>query len=266
MADGSDLKNSKKAELDKSLPGLSIGSPQGQKDLDEIPPDYATGIRLVLIMFTIFVRTLLVSLEIGIIATAIPKITNDFRKLNDVGWYGCATFFLAASTSPLRGKLFKYLNVKWVYLSGVGIFLVGSIVAAAAQNKVSVIIGRAIQGWGASGVLGGTLIVINYVAPPRNHRFSSAPRCYPCTGCGRTSSIKGSAFTTGGSNIRKNIFEILEKFLTDTGGATSSTTVTRDTRNAWIESTFHLPALAFPATVGAFAHFSPFGLPVGVMR
>ncbi|KAJ6190546.1 Major facilitator superfamily domain general substrate transporter [Penicillium mononematosum] len=129
MADGSDLENSNKAELNRSQPGSTSDGPQEQKDLDEIPPEYATGVRLVLIMFTIFVSTILVSLEIGIIATAIPGITNDFRRLDDVG----------------------------------------CIVAAAAPNSVSVIIGRAIQGLGASGVLGGTLIVINYVAPPRNH-------------------------------------------------------------------------------------------------
>ncbi|KAJ5980493.1 Major facilitator superfamily domain general substrate transporter [Penicillium waksmanii] len=173
MADGSDLENSNKTELDRGQPS-SNSAGDGSKDQkkkipDDIPPEYATGVRLMLIMFTIFVSTILVSLEIGIIATAIPGITNDFRKLDDVGWYGSATFILAASASPLWGKLFKYLDVKWVYLSAVGIFLVGSIVAAAAPNSVSVIIGRAIQGWGASGVLGGTLIVINYVAPPRNH-------------------------------------------------------------------------------------------------
>ncbi|KAL5340613.1 major facilitator superfamily domain-containing protein [Aspergillus crustosus] len=168
MADGSDIENNSKAQLDIST---SDNGPQEQTDPDEIPIplDYATGIRLVLIMFTIFVSTILVSLEIGIIATAIPGITSDFHRLDDVGWYGSATFILAASASPLWGKLFKYLNVKWVYLSAVGIFLVGSIVAAAAPNSVSVIIGRAIQGWGASGVLGGTLIIINYIAAPKNH-------------------------------------------------------------------------------------------------
>ncbi|KAJ5861935.1 Major facilitator superfamily domain general substrate transporter [Penicillium soppii] len=169
MADGSDFENNK-AELDKSQPdSTSDDGPQEQKDPDEISPDYATGVRLVLIMFTVFVSTILVSLEIAIIATAIPGITSDFHRLDDVGWYGSATFILAASASPLWGKLFKYLNVKWIYLSAVSIFLVGSIVAAAAPNSVAVIIGRAIQGLGASGVLGGALIIINYVAAPKNH-------------------------------------------------------------------------------------------------
>ncbi|KAL6232449.1 hypothetical protein BDW75DRAFT_247182 [Aspergillus navahoensis] len=160
MASSLDLESSNKAELDGRQPGSTSDSehsparadgPQEQDDSNETPPEYATGIRLGLIMVTIFVSTILVSLEIGIIATAIPGITNDFRRLDDVGWYGSATFILAAAASPLWGKLFKYVNVKWTFLSAVGIFLVGSV------------------GWGASGVLGGTLIVINYVAPPRNH-------------------------------------------------------------------------------------------------
>ncbi|KAL5044198.1 hypothetical protein BDW71DRAFT_216009 [Aspergillus fruticulosus] len=176
MAYGSDLEGSIKAGLDGRLPGSPSDSEHSPADgsqehngPNETAPEYAAGIRLGLIMFTIFVSTILVSLEIGIIATAIPGITSDFRRLDDVGWYGSATFVLAAAASPLWGKLFKYVNVKWTFLSAVGIFLVGSVVAAAAPNSVSVIIGRAFQGWGASGVLGGTLIVINYVAPPRNH-------------------------------------------------------------------------------------------------
>jgi MFS family permease len=177
MASSSDLESSKKAEREGHQPGSTgdsehsparAGEPKEQNDSNETPPEYATGIRLSLVMVTIFVSTILVSLEIGIIATAIPGITNDFRRLDDVGWYGSATFILAAAASPLWGKLFKYVNVKWTFLSAVGTFLVGSVVAAAAPNSVSVIIGRAFQGWGASGVLGGTLIVINYVAPPRN--------------------------------------------------------------------------------------------------
>ncbi|KAF2813563.1 MFS gliotoxin efflux transporter glia [Mytilinidion resinicola] len=130
-------------------------------------PEYATGLRLVLIMVTIFMSTFLISLEIGIIATAIPGITDDFHRLDDAGWYGSATFILAGSASPMWGKAYKYLNVKFVYLTSVALFLIGSVVAAAAPNSVSVIIGRALQGFGASGTLSGSVLVINYVAQPK---------------------------------------------------------------------------------------------------
>ncbi|KAF2679050.1 MFS gliotoxin efflux transporter glia [Lentithecium fluviatile CBS 122367] len=133
----------------------------------DVEPEYITGIRLILIMFTIFISTLLIALEIGIIATAIPGITDEFHRLNDVGWYGSATFLVVAASSPMWGKLYKYLNVKWTYLASIAIFLVGSVVAAAAPNSESIIVGRALQGLGASGTLGGSLIVINYVAQPK---------------------------------------------------------------------------------------------------
>ena len=131
--------------------------------------DYATGLRLFLIMFTLSMSGLLTALEIGIISTAIPAITDDFHSLKDVGWYGSATFLVTASTSPLWGKIFKYLNVKWAYLSSIAVFLIGSIVAATAQHSFAVILGRAIQGFGITGTMNGSIIVINYVAHPQRH-------------------------------------------------------------------------------------------------
>ncbi|KAF2786819.1 MFS general substrate transporter [Melanomma pulvis-pyrius CBS 109.77] len=130
-------------------------------------PEYATGLQMFLIMFTIFMSTLLVALEIGIIATAIPGITDSFHQLDDAGWYGSATFILGGASSPMWGKVFKYLKVKFAYLTSVVFFLVGSIVAAAAPNSTAVIIGRAIQGLGATGTLSGSVLIINYVTQPK---------------------------------------------------------------------------------------------------
>ncbi|KAH7002506.1 putative MFS transporter [Ilyonectria destructans] len=142
-----------------------------QHDVPALPaadePEYVTGFRLFLIMFTIFMSTLLAALEIGIIATAIPGITDEFHRLDDVGWYGSATFLLAGASSPMWGKLYKYVNVKFAYLASVAFYLVGSIVGGAAPNSTAVIFGRALQGLGGSGTLSGSVLVINYVAEPK---------------------------------------------------------------------------------------------------
>ncbi|KAH6984361.1 putative MFS transporter [Ilyonectria sp. MPI-CAGE-AT-0026] len=130
-------------------------------------PEYVTGFRLFLIMFTIFMSTLLAALEIGIIATAIPGITDEFHRLDDVGWYGSATFLLAGASSPMWGKLYKYVDVKFAYLASVAFYLGGSIVGGAAPNSTAVIVGRAFQGLGGSGTLSGSVLVINYVAEPK---------------------------------------------------------------------------------------------------
>ncbi|KOS37026.1 hypothetical protein ACN38_g12200 [Penicillium nordicum] len=84
-----------------------------EKDLTA-EPSYITGLRLFLIMVTIFMSTLLAALEIGIIATAIPGITDDFHQLNDVGWYGSATSILVGASSLMWSKMYKYLRIKWV--------------------------------------------------------------------------------------------------------------------------------------------------------
>ncbi len=122
--------------------------PEKQDDAVALPasdgPEYVTGLRLFLVMFTIFTSTLLAALELGIVSTAIPGITDEFHKLDDVGWYGSATFLVAGCAAPIWGKLYKYLNVKYTYLVSVALYLVGSLVGATAPNSVAVIIGQAL--------------------------------------------------------------------------------------------------------------------------
>jgi len=142
-------------------------APDGDSDVEK--PEYITGWRLFLIMFTMSMSGLLTALEIGIIATAIPAITDEFHALDDVGWYGSATFLATAVTSGMWGKVYKYLNVKYVYIVSVLMFLIGSIVAATAPTSIAVIIGRAIQGFGITGTMNGSIIVINYVSHPQKH-------------------------------------------------------------------------------------------------
>ncbi|PVH99828.1 MFS general substrate transporter [Periconia macrospinosa] len=130
-------------------------------------PEYITGFRLTMIMITLNLTTLIAALDLGIVATAIPAITDDFHKLDDIGWYTSICFTLVGVTSAMWGKLFTYLPAPIVYMSSLLIYLVGSIVAAAGQNSVAFIWGRAIQGAGCSGTLSGSVIIINYVASPK---------------------------------------------------------------------------------------------------
>ncbi|OIW29104.1 putative MFS transporter [Coniochaeta ligniaria NRRL 30616] len=136
---------------------------------EDTAKDYATGLKLFLVMLSICMSTSLVGLELGIISTAIPGITDDFHRIQDVGWYGCATFLLVASSSSSWGKVYKYLNVKIAYLTAIVLLMIGSVVSAAAPNSAAVIVGRAIQGLGVAGTLSGSVIIINLVSHPKLH-------------------------------------------------------------------------------------------------
>ena len=53
-------------------------------------------------------------------------------------------------------------------MSALVLYLVGSVVAAAAPNSTALIVGRAIQGCGCSGTLSGSILIINFTAAPKS--------------------------------------------------------------------------------------------------
>ncbi|KAI6713696.1 hypothetical protein JHW43_003822 [Diplocarpon mali] len=106
-----------------------------------------------------------IALDNTIIATAIPKITDQFHSLPDVGWYGSAYLLTTASFQLLFGKFYTFFSIKYVYLIAIGIFELGSLICGAAPNSTTLIIGRAIAGLGSAGIFSGALIIVAYSVP-----------------------------------------------------------------------------------------------------
>lgn len=63
------------------------------------------------------------------------------------------------------GKLYTFFSIKWVYLTAITIFEIGSVVCGAAPTSVALIIGRAVAGIGAAGVFSGALVIVAYTVP-----------------------------------------------------------------------------------------------------
>jgi MFS family permease len=100
-----------------------------------------------------------------IIATAIPRITQQFHSIEEVGWYGSAYFLTTCSCQLLWGRFFTFFNLKWAYLVSIVIFEVGSLICGAAPNSTALIIGRAIAGVGSAGIFAGSFIIIACSVP-----------------------------------------------------------------------------------------------------
>lgn len=88
---------------------------------------------------------------------AIPKITDEFNSLPDVGWYGSAYLLTCCSFQLLIGKLYTFYAVKVVLLTNILLFEVGSVVCGAAPSSTAFIVGRAIAGVGAAGIFAGAV-------------------------------------------------------------------------------------------------------------
>ncbi|KGO74477.1 Major facilitator superfamily domain, general substrate transporter [Penicillium italicum] len=128
--------------------------------------------RLMLTIFALFMGMFTANLDSTILATAIPYNTNEFHSIDDIGWYGSATFLTFAAFQTTWGKAFKFFHLKWSYLLSLFIFELGSLICAVAPNSATLIVGRAIAGIGGAGLCTGTFVIIGYtVAPERQAGF-----------------------------------------------------------------------------------------------
>ncbi|KAH9995350.1 putative efflux pump [Xylariaceae sp. FL0662B] len=127
--------------------------------------EYPTGLKLSLIVLGLCLSVLLMALDNAIIATAIPKITDAFHSLPDVGWYGSAYLLTTAALQLLFGKFYTFLSLKGVFLTAIGIFELGSLICGVAQNSVTLIAGRAVAGIGAAGIMTGAFLILANSVP-----------------------------------------------------------------------------------------------------
>ncbi len=169
-------KSEKRSSLDHSV--LQNDDPRAEKVVEATPiqeaealdkiteePEYPAGAKLAIITISLCLSVLLMALDNTIIATAIPRITDQFNSLDDVGWYGASYLLTTCAFQLLFGKFYTFFSIKWVYLVAIGIFELGSLICGAAPNSVALIIGRAIAGVGSAGIFAGALVIVAYTVP-----------------------------------------------------------------------------------------------------
>ncbi|KAF5639446.1 major facilitator (MFS1) transporter [Fusarium tjaetaba] len=132
----------------------------------EKPVEYPKGLEMFFIMLALVLSITLCSLDQTIVATAVPKITDQFGRLQDISWYGSAYFLTLGAFQSLWGKIYKFFPLKTSFLVSIFIFELGSLISAVARNSTTVIVGRAIAGLGASGVAPGVYTIPAFIAAP----------------------------------------------------------------------------------------------------
>jgi hypothetical protein len=145
------------------------GQPEEQVEEEEYDPtvNHLSGLSLVSVTIALSAAVFLVAMDVNVIATAIPRITGEFRSLDDVGWYGSAFLMATCATQIPYGRIYSLFPAKWVFVSAIMIFMVGSLIAGVSPSSPILILGRAVQGLGTSGILSGGLIIMSQVVPLR---------------------------------------------------------------------------------------------------
>ena len=75
-------------------------------------PIWAHGFQLFNIMAALALVCFLMLLDSTIVVAAIPRITDDFNSLNDIGWYGAAYQLGSAVFQPLTGNFYMKFKPK----------------------------------------------------------------------------------------------------------------------------------------------------------
>ena len=134
----------------------------------EEPEATRTTFQTVVIMLCLCFSVFLAALDVTIIATALPTISEHFHSSAGYTWIGSA-FLLANSASvPVWGKFSDIYGRKPLIISASVIFFVGSLLSGVSVSIGMLIVARAIQGIGGGGLIVLANICIADLFSPRN--------------------------------------------------------------------------------------------------
>ncbi|KAI1173416.1 efflux pump antibiotic resistance protein [Nemania sp. FL0916] len=127
--------------------------------------EYPTGTRFWLIMLTMGAVLVLASVDMNIIATAVPSITDHFHTVADVGWYSSAFRLSVCAFQFVFGKAYTLFSVKRVFLLANVISIAGSLLCGTAPTSTALVVGRAVAGLGSAGIFSGCFVILVQSVP-----------------------------------------------------------------------------------------------------
>lgn len=104
------------------------------------------------ILIALMLSTGLVAIDSTIVATAVPSIVHDVGGFSSFPWLFSAYLLAQAVSVPVYAKLSDMLGRKPLILTGIGLFLLGSILCGFAWSMAALIAFRVLQGLGAGAV------------------------------------------------------------------------------------------------------------------
>ncbi|PFP17632.1 MFS transporter [Bacillus sp. AFS073361] len=118
-----------------------------------------------MVTVAMLVAILLVAIDVTVVSTAMPQIVSDLSGLKLISWVFAIYTLTTSVTTPIYGKLADLFGRKKVFIFGVILFVVGSMLSGAAQTMNQLIWFRAFQGIGAGAVMPLTFTIIGDLFP-----------------------------------------------------------------------------------------------------
>ena len=119
------------------------------------------------ILIGVIVAMLLSALDQTIVATAMPQIVRELTGLSHLSWVFTAYMLASTVTVPIYGKLSDMFGRKGLFILGITVFMVGSILSGLSQNMTQLILFRGLQGIGAGAMMVNALAIIGDLYSPQ---------------------------------------------------------------------------------------------------
>ncbi|UUZ81979.1 MFS transporter [Paenibacillus sp. P26] len=109
---------------------------------------------------------ILSSLDQTIVSTAMPTIARQLGGLSLYSWVFAVYMLASTATMPIYGKLADLFGRRIMYLTGLFLFLAGSVLCGLAGDMTHLIVFRAVQGLGAGALMPVAFTIIGDILPP----------------------------------------------------------------------------------------------------
>ncbi|MCI0488121.1 MAG: MFS transporter [Blastocatellia bacterium] len=106
------------------------------------------------------------ALEVTVVGTAMPTVIASLGGLDLYSWVFSAYLLTSTVTVPLWGRMSDLYGRRPLYLAGVALFLLGSVLSGASQSIVQLIAFRAVQGVGAGALIPLSLVINGDIYTP----------------------------------------------------------------------------------------------------
>lgn len=130
-----------------------------------VPEEKPHNVKLVI--GAVIATLLVASLGQTIITTALPIIVGELGGIEHISWAITAYLLAATVAAPVFGKLGDMYGRKLMLQIGIGIFLVGSVIAALSVDLTMLVACRFLQGLGGGGLIVTAMAAVGDVLPAR---------------------------------------------------------------------------------------------------
>jgi len=127
-----------------------------------------------LILLVLSLSLAIIVIDATIVIVALPQIQRDFSiSLKDLEWITSLYALIFGSFLLSWGKLSDEYGRKLIFMSGISLFIVGSIIDGFSTNLSQMLVGRVIQGFGAAMASPSTLSILTttFTGKSRNVAF-----------------------------------------------------------------------------------------------